>query len=139
MELKDLVGTHVLTAVDMNIDSLPQDIRRDVYENANVINFELDGVTYAVVEDPEDSYRSSMREILVVQYTIGNRFTPCKVKCKMRGGYSGEDILDMRDVITGEIVLSVGTERVGRYYPCFIAEFTPENMIINRRSVLPAE
>ena len=133
MELKDLVGTHMLTAVDMNTDSLPPEIKSDIYGDINVINFELDGITYAVVEDPEDGLRSSMREILVVSYSISNRFTPCKVKCEMRNDH--DDILDMRDVITDEIVLSVGTETDGErnYYPCFIAEFNPQNMAANTK------
>ena len=74
-----------------------------------------------------------MREILVVSYSISNRFTPCKVKCEMRNDH--DDILDMRDVVTGEVVLAVGTETDGErnYYPCFIAEFNPQNMAVNTK------
>jgi hypothetical protein len=133
MELKDLVGTHMLTAVDMNTDSLPPEIKSDIYGDINVINFELDGITYAVVEDPEDGLRSSMREILVVSYSISNRFAPCEVSCKMGCFY--EEVLYMTDVVTNKIVLAVGTETDGErnYYPCFIAEFNPQNMAANTK------
>jgi len=130
--LNDLVGLHVLTAVDMDTNSLPESMRGEVWDGANVINFELDGVTYAVIEDPEDGYRSSMQEIITVAYSISNRFEPCKVECKMREN-GGDVVLDMYDVVTGNVVLSVGTwsEYEDDYYPYFVAEFTPENMASN--------
>jgi len=130
-ELNDLVGLHVLTAVDMDTNSLPESMRGEVWDGANVINFELDGVTYAVIEDPEDGYRSSMQEIITVAYSISNRFEPCKVECKMREN-GGDVVLDMYDVVTGNVVLSVGTwSDEDYYYPYFVAEFTPENMASN--------
>jgi len=134
-ELNDLVGLHVLTAVDMDTNSLPESmrVRGEVWDGANVINFELDGVTYAVIEDPEDGYRSSMQEIITVAYSISNRFEPCKVECKITKRENGGDVvLDMYDVVTGDIVLSVGTWSEDDYYPYFVAEFTPENMVSNR-------
>jgi hypothetical protein len=45
--------------------------------------------------------------------------------------YEEHDILDLIDVVTGKVVLSVGTGNTDDYYPYWVAEFTPENMGAN--------
>lgn len=132
MELKDLVGKHDLSGVDMDTKTIKGWL--DKYERCQVINFVLDGKTYTAIEDPDDGFRSRMREIAESNIPITNTFPCQKVLARMRDNDEGEvnDILELIDMQTSEIVLAVGTENTYGYYPCFISEFIPENMGINR-------
>jgi hypothetical protein len=121
MELKDLVGSHILTGVDMDSKD---------YGDSQVLRFTLDGKTYAAVEDPEDGYRSCMGELVEITGPLPNPFNGQKVVGTMRDDTS-DDVLDLIDIKTGKIVVSVGTSNTDDYYPCFTAEFNPENMAIN--------
>jgi hypothetical protein len=131
MELKDLVGKHILSGVDMNNESIKQ--WGNYFEDCQVINFVLDGITYTAIEDPDDGYRSTMRKIVTSDKVVSNIFAGQEVLAKMRENdrYQENDILDLVDVVTGKIVLSVGTGNTNDYYPYWVAEFTPENMGVN--------
>lgn len=132
MELKDLVGKHILSGVDMNSKSIEAECG-DSFEDCQVINFVLDGVTYTAIEDPSDGYRSTMREIATSEKAVSNVFAGQEVLAKMRDNdeYEEHDILDLVDVVTGKVVLSIGTGNTDDYYPYWVAEFTPENMGAN--------
>jgi hypothetical protein len=133
IELKTLVGLHRLSGVDRDRQAIKSEWG-DYDEDCDVISFVLDGKTYTATEDPSDGYRSCMKNILMSRIKVKNRFKPCKVMCQMRGDSEyGEsnDILDMTDVKTGKVVLSVGTCNYDDYYPYFVSEFNPENMAMN--------
>ena len=132
MELKDLVGLHKLSGVDMNSEMVKREWGDD-FEDCQVINFVLDRKTYTAIEDPSDGYRSSMREIKQSKVVVKNTFAPVHVMGIMRGksDYNENDVVDFYDTKNGKVILSVGTENTNDYYPCFVAEFTPENMAIN--------
>ncbi len=134
MELKELVGEHVLSGVDMSTKSIQQYGER--YEDCQVINFVLDGKTYTAIEDPEDGYRSCMNEIKESEEPVSNVFEGQRVLAKMRDDdrYETNDVLELVDLQTGKVVLSVGTGNTDDYYPYWVAEFTPENMGINTGS-----
>lgn len=121
MELKDLIGEHVLTGADTDSTN---------HGDSNAIRFVLDGKTYIAIEDPEDGYRSCMGELIESQDKIPNLFKEQKVIGTMREG-SGCDILDFIDCVTGKIVISIGTDNTEDYYPWFVGEFHPENMAVN--------
>lgn len=129
MEVKDLVGLHKLSGVDMSNEKIKEEWG-DSFEDCQVINFILDKKTYTAIEDPSDGYRSSMREIKLSKVVIENVFKPVKVMGVMRQDTS-DDVIDFFDVKTGKVVLSVGTEDLDDYYPGFVAFFNPENMAIN--------
>lgn len=136
MELKDLVGLHKLSGVDMSNEKIKEEWG-DSFEDCQVVNFILDKKTYTAIEDPSDGYRSSMREIKLSKVVIKNVFGPCKVMgvMRQRGRDDGDhDIIDFYDVKTGRVVLSVGTSYADNYYPSFVAEFMPESMAINTAS-----
>lgn len=122
MELKDFVGEHFLTGVDF-----------DSYEDCQAVNFILDGQTYTAIEDPNDGYRSNMREIKESAVLVRNIFTPCRVLGRMKddSDYEQNDVIEFIDLSTGKIVLEVGTGNTDDYYPYWVATFTPENMAIN--------
>lgn len=117
MRLSDLVGEHVLTGVDLLASE----------DDANGIAFVLDERAYLVAEDPIDGYRSAAGDIVeVAAATIKNTFAPVRVLARLT-----DDILELIDLVTGKTVLEVGTNDEDHYYPCYVANFMPENMAIN--------
>lgn len=133
VKLSDLVGLHVLSGCAGGL--LRADLDAERYEDAETFTFVLDGVTYQAIQDPSDGYRSSMRDIRIIEAEVGNRFEGVRVFGHMseEGHGSAHNVLNLRDVSTGKIVLSVGTANTDDYYPYFVAEFTPENMAPNSR------
>jgi len=126
MELKDLIGSHRLDAVEFSISG-----------DSQVIYFRLDGQVYAATEDPDDGYRSLMEDIQMVDKKMSNTFEPIEVF-----GYhisnntlNDTDILELYDVITERLVLEVGTDDSDYYYPLFVARFYPEAMVINAKQL----
>ena len=129
--LRELTGRHILSGVDMNTSEATKAYSPD----SCAVNFVLDGVTYTALEDPDDGYRSLLlgvfKNITSVKYT----FQPCQVVCSTAStSYdpNSPDILVMRDSVTGEIVLSVGTDYSEDYYPTFVYYWNPKNLVINR-------
>lgn len=133
VELKDLCGEHVLTGVDRT-SQIFKSYGGD--EDSQVINFTLDGKTYTAAEDPSDGYRSSMRYCAVSDEPTKNTFAPVRVVGRLKEIEPGDDdapnVLQLFDVVTGKLVLEVGTENADSYYPYWVACFSPENMAINQ-------
>ena len=133
MELKDLVGGHVLDAVDMYNEQVKK--WGDSFEDCEVMRFRLDGIVYTALEDPSDGYRSCMEDLSIEdQSEMKNVFPPIDVVAIYRdkGDWSEkDDVLELIDVKTGKTVVSVGTCNFYEYYPSFVANFNPEAMITN--------
>ena len=138
MELKELVGAHILSGVEVGCEE------RQIYswaEHRNYVKFTLDGVTYKAVEDPDDGYRSYMEELEVSETSCKTKLPDIEVFCVMSavGEYEGEsDVLCFYDVLSGKKIMAVGTENTNDYYPYCILEYHPENMYcnINRKVTL---
>jgi len=132
-QLKDLIGLHLLDAVDFENVSLPAYEGADYNEDANTCRFRLDGTVWCVVEDPSDGYRSSMREIVRSRKKPVNVFPAIQVLAviRERNGYNSCDLLELIDTQTAKVVLVVGTDNNDDYYPSFVANFSPENMASN--------
>jgi len=130
MELKELVGKHILTGVDFETIQLPEDAWEP---EAQGINFVLDGKTYTAIEDPEDGYRSCMEKIFVSDKKIKNTFEAVEVVGSMKpeGDYEVNETIQFIDTKNGKLVLEVGTDNIDDYYPYFVANFTPENIHYN--------
>ncbi|POO54367.1 hypothetical protein CPJ18_02395 [Agrobacterium rosae] len=133
-ELTDLIGKRRLDAVDFDNEQV-KELYGDGYEDSSVCRFRLDGVVYIAIEDPDDGYRSSMRNLTVANdATMKNVFPSVEVLGRHRTtGEYGEtdDVLELIDTITGKVVLEVGTDNSDDYYPSFVASFHPENMSTN--------
>lgn len=131
VEFESLIGERVLDAVDTSTEQVKK--WGDHFENANVMRFRLDGKVYTAVEDPDDGYRSGLERLYAADEPISNVFPPCKVlvRRKRDDNYGKNDTLEMIDMVTGKVVLEVGTDNCDDYYPSFVANFTPENMAIN--------
>src|SRR5690554_1005524 len=125
MKLKDLIGLHDLSGVDVTTEMYGDNV-------VNVVRFVLDGKTYKAIEDPDDGYRSYLGEIKVTDEKVTNNFPPHKVVGTMKGpGMFEHDIILFIDIVTGKVVLEVGTEDVSDYYPCCVLRWHPENLAIN--------
>lgn len=134
MELTDLVGKHKLSGVDMLNESI-ESTWGGRFEDCQVVRFILDGVTYSAIEDPNDGYRSSMEEIRIDSGVVTNTFPEQEVLCVYvdKDCHEGDtDILEVRNINTGETILRIGTENTDDYYPSFACEWNPENMDINK-------
>lgn len=132
IDLKSLVGPHMLDAVDFSVEQVPS--WGDYLEDAQHCRFRLDGVVYIAVENPDDWYRSSMRHLLIGAGDMTNVFPPLRVigRHRTEGRYGDEDdVLELVDERTGGVVLEVGTSNVDDYYPGFVASFHPELMAHN--------
>jgi len=132
-ELKDLVGLHKLSGVDFDSEEVNK--YDDEFETVEVCRFRLDGQVYTAVQDPSDGYRSSMRELVLSPgQKMKNKFKAVPVFCIHRttSGYDSADILDVYDMVTAKLILSVGTDRSDDYYPTFVSSYTPENMSVNQ-------
>jgi hypothetical protein len=132
LELKDLIGEHILDAVDFSNEQVKT--WGDEFEACQVMRFRLGGMVYTVVEDPSDGYRSSMREITAGDWTMTNIFAPLRVVGRHRTvcGYGGSsDVLELIDIGTGKTVIEVGTDDDDDYYPSFVATFNPVALMPN--------
>lgn len=140
MELQDLVGNHTLDAVDFSSEQVKT--WGGEFEDCEVIRFRLDGKVYAATADPGDGYRSSMRDIaLLGDVHMQNVFAPQAIVGRYqteRPAYEGADynyqtdVLELVDPTTGRVVLEVGTDNTGDYYPSFVSSFHPEAMACNQ-------
>jgi hypothetical protein len=134
-ELKDLTGVHWLSGVDLSEEMYPEQYSGKP-ASTEVMRFVLDGVTFRVVEDPNDGYRSSMREIGISLDKVQNMFEPCEVYCAYKDNSTGQacDLLEMRSITSDQIVVIVGTQASDDYYPSFISTYLPENLSANERT-----
>jgi hypothetical protein len=108
-------------------------------EPCQSLRFRLQGkagpYVFMCIEDPQDGYRSSMREMVVmkdhdVDPPVKNTFTPVKVRLKhlTTSEESGDtrDILEIRRADNDALVIQVGTENTSDYYPYFRDYFDAE-------------
>lgn len=130
--LESLVGEHTLDAVDTYVDQVKQ--WGDHFEDANCIRFRLDGVVYTAIESPDDGYRSSLGSLFVSpDDKLTNVFPPIRVLARMKGNENSyvNDTIQFLDMVTGKVVMEVGTDNTDDYYPWFVGTFNPENMATN--------
>jgi len=84
MELKDLVGLHKLSGVDVIQEKVKHCVDCFEYDYENVVKFILDDITYKAVEDSQNGYRSYCGELIVCNEPIANNFLPQEVMVKMK-------------------------------------------------------
>ncbi len=132
MELKDLVGEHLLSGCETGIHPA-----KETYdEDAGTVLFILDGITYKAIENPSDGYRSYLDEILITDEKISNTFDPQRVIGKMKDDKEDyhtqvNDTIQFFDAVTNKLVLEIGTDNADDYYPYCVMDWHPENLAIN--------
>ena len=129
---ESLIGEHLFEGCDL-FDTHVASWDGGPMESANAIRFQLDGVVYVAVEDPDDGYRSSMKSLTLSTEPAENLFSGQRVLVRQASSlkFQVDDCLEFIDTVTGKQVLKVGTSNTDDYYPSFVANFTPENMAIN--------
>jgi len=128
MELKDLEGFHVLDGVDYEWEG-----------ERNIMRFRLNGVIYVAVEDPDDGYRSHLRDIRIEDpgaSPMVNTFEGIPVYAvpgpTFDSNGDSHETLEIRCVGTHEVVIEVGTRNTGDYYPSCVMNFNPAAMAVNK-------
>lgn len=119
--LEDLVGPHMLSGVDETREKVDS----DDYDDSDVLTFILDDITFSVIEDPEDGYRSSMRELVIGEYKCKNTFKPIPVVCKMN---DNEDKEVLEVYWEDHLILEVGTDHTDSWYPYFVGHWDPTHV-----------
>ena len=140
VELDDFIGKeYLLTGVDKERIPNPNYDEDRYYEDEtlNVIRFVLDDVIYQVEENPDDGWRSSMRDIKVIDTNIQNRFGSVTVKAQWmaHSDYVENYVVEFVDVLSNKVVLSVGTGNWNDWYPYFVDRWEPQNLYVNRDMV----
>lgn len=135
--LKSLEGRHVLQGVELG--KVP---KKDTWfgepDECNYVKFTLDGKHYMAIEDPSDGYRSYCEEVKTVKDPCRTTLPDIEVRVEhvnVRGGslywHEDCDLIEVYDIKNGKLILEVGTENVGDYYPSCIFHYHPENMYCN--------
>lgn len=119
VSLEDLVGPHWLSGVDETRIRIDDDY---INNDSDVITFILDDITFSAVEDPDDGYRSSMRELVIGGYKCDNIFSPIPVVCKMS---EKNDATILEVYWENHLILEVGTDHSDNYYPYFVGYWDP--------------
>lgn len=127
---ESLCGEHLLSGVELTSEA------RDG-EPCGACLFKLDGVTYKAVEDPDDGYRNYCRNLEISAAEPFYKFPEIKVFCHMMedDNYENNDVLVIRDFVSGKAILEVGTKNTDDYYPYCHFKYMPENMSCNQRAV----
>lgn len=132
---KWLEGTHILQGIQV----IPNYELEDSWCSNNITNailIRLDDVNYLFVEDPDDGYRSYMGEIMttdrIPKYTLPNVEVIIKHNTEPLNRYCSTEsnIYDFYE--SDNLILRVGTEDIGDYYPGCILEYYPENLKCNQ-------
>lgn len=99
----------------------------------------IDDTVYAFERDPDDGYRSYgylyIPDISV--NNIKNRFPAQDVIITLnyREHTDGnKQFYSITDVVTGKVILEIGTDYTDSYYPVAICHYYPENMAINQQT-----
>lgn len=130
IQLKDLVGEHCLTGVDRGSTTAKNGFGC-TSDTANCINFQLDGKVYQAIEDPSDGYRSYMDSICEVtdNVSISNKFPEVRVYITHKEDHC--DLIEMIDVVSNNIIFTLGTKNTNDYYPYCVMEWSPEKIYYN--------
>ena len=126
IELRSLVGLHMLSGVDITTESGGEND-----EDATVVTFILDGITYKASEDPSDGYRSYCSDVVICNDKVINDFPEHEVMGEMDKD-EDNNIIIFTDTSTNGVVLEIGTSNYNDYYPCAIVHWTPENLELNQ-------
>lgn len=134
MELKEFRGRHLLSGVDCTPHQKREgESEWEDYGDDYIIC--IDGINYLMIEDLNDGYRSNMLDPEITDREIKNSFEQQEIFIKHRnyGSYSGEeaDVMEIYSM-SGNLILEIGTENIGDYYPGAIFNYHPENMEINK-------
>lgn len=112
--LSQLVGNHILTGVHT-------EDKYETPEHYTSCRFTVDGVTWEVLEDPEDGYRSSVGAVEIIECRPLEQYS-IPVRCELTET-NAEYIL--RFFAGDHCILELGTDGQDDYYPSFVCNYKP--------------
>jgi len=126
INLEFLVGEHILSGCDIDTEQVLD--WGETHVSAGIIRFVLDDKIYEAVENPDDGYRSSLEGLQLAEESVNvsNTFDPIKVLAvhRSKGNYgNSDDVLELRRISDGVLILEVGTESCDDYYPGCVMNF----------------
>lgn len=110
----------------MDLPSFDKLIGSEVdFYGVDCLRFRINGVTYEAIEDPDDGYRSALREIRIADEQPGGIFfnrpvTKLTIIDSEDGSFSGYEFKS-----PGHVWLQIGTDYRDDYYPCFVFSYLP--------------
>lgn len=126
VDLASLVGIHVI------------DARAQTDGAGRAVYYRIDGIIHAFIEDPDDDYRSSLREVMRWDHGDVSRFdTPfavfepivCNLILRERSADPYTDgcyIIAAINERTGLVMFEVGTDNIHDWYPSFVSYWHPD-------------
>lgn len=128
IDLESLVGPHIITGCECDTTQVLEWGER--YVSAGCLRFIMDGQIYEAIENPDDGYRSSLEGLHIADdgVTVANVFDPIEVLgvYRDRGKYGGtDDVLELRRVTDGSILIEIGTADINDYYPGCVMAYNP--------------
>ena len=139
IKLKELEGDHILSGVELGQAMHKRDGWPEK-DYCNYVKFTIDGIHYRVFEDPSDGYRSYCEDLEIVDNPCNTRLPDIEVEVKyISVKHLGDsdfwtedcDVIQFIDKANGKLILEVGTENVGDWYPSCVFHYYPENMACN--------
>ena len=138
IKLKELEGDHILSGVELGQAMHKRDGWPEK-DYCNYVKFTIDGIHYMAFEDPNDGYRSYCEDLEIVDEPCNTRLPDIEVEVKyisvkhFNDSFWTEDcdVIQFIDKANGKLILEVGTENVGDWYPSCVFHYYPENMSCN--------
>lgn len=133
-------GEKYRKAMSIDLSRIADTDREFNFFGAHSNMFKLDSITFEVIEDPDDGYRSHMDSVVITMDENLNGFFDrplAKVKLKSENDVIGQDDLEvygvfdgysLRDVEDDHIWLLFGTNNTDDYYPGFHFEYMPKKI-----------
>lgn len=102
-------------------------LEASLYYNNEYNTFQLGDIKFEVIEDENDGYRSSMKEVRVVDENSpripGNFLAVVNITKISEGSFDGYGLEDKNE---NHMWLRFGTDDYDDYYPIFVFDFFPK-------------
>jgi len=111
-----------MSSASINFDELIN-CKGKLYLHNDVNRFKLGNIIFEVIEDEEDGYRSSLKDVKIVATNSNNQNAVflADITIKADDKINGWTLVDA----DGHKWYTFGTDQEDEYYPCFVFEYTP--------------
>ena len=137
MQLENFINTYGSVYILDGVDTYIENVKSfGVDAHASYIRFRLNGIVYIASEDPDDGYRSHLKNIIIQETSeITNYFSSILVTAQWKPDDKKygmiNEVIQLIDNKNNKVVLEFGTKDCNDYYPSFVENFYPENMSTN--------
>jgi len=133
VELRYLTGKHKLDGIDFYSEEMGS---YGLYAvDDEFCRFRLDGTVYSAFEIPDSGNRNCLHELRIMKEgKINHEFPAIEVVGKQKNNNDKDDVLELINTHTGEIILELGTKYINNQYPYVVSLFYPENVITDSQN-----